>query len=87
MATPSTMTSMLVSRTSVLNSDSTASYTFKLKQVPNLPAGSRLTVTFPSVLVIGTPLSCLSLTSVVLNCSQTSNSILVQLTATASPGV
>jgi hypothetical protein len=75
MTTPSTMTSTAVTRSSETNSNVATTYTFKLKQTPALPANCRLTIGFPSVLIITGNLTCASLTGTSLSFTQSSNSI------------
>lgn len=88
MSTPSPFTSIAVSRSSNLNSDSTPTYTFKLKQIPSLPANSKLIITFPSILAFSNPISCTTLPPVsALNCSQTASSVSVELANAVSSGV
>lgn len=86
MATPASMTSMSVSRNSQLNSDPAVSYTFRLRQVPALPAAYNLLITFPSVLPITNAIGCTTLTSVNLACTPSGNTVTIVMNSAVSSG-
>lgn len=86
MTTPADFTAVDVNRTSNVNSDKTT-YTFKLRQQADLPAGSLLVIGFPNDIAMTITSTCTDLAGTALNCTQTSYQGLIVTLPTVASGV